>query len=63
MLYVEWSGFQIPGAPFKVTVTNKGDSAKVKVEGAGLRGGYVGQELRAVVDTTDAGNGKGGLLK
>lgn len=47
----------MPGSPFKVNVTNKGHSAKVKVEGAGLRGGYVGQELRAVVDTSEAGNG------
>jgi hypothetical protein len=54
---VEWSGFQVPGSPFKVNITTKGNSDKVKVEGPGLRGGFVGQELRAVVDTTDAGNG------
>ncbi|XP_052782303.1 filamin-B-like isoform X2 [Mya arenaria] len=58
LLHVEWSGFHIPGSPFKVNVTNKGHSDKVTVEGAGLRGGYVGQELRAVVDTTAAGNGE-----
>jgi len=57
LLTVEWSGFQVPTSPFKVHVTNKGHSAKVKVEGSGLRGGFVGQDLRAVVDTTEAGNG------
>lgn len=55
---MEWSGFQVPGSPFKVNITTKGHSDKVKVEGPGLRGGYVGQELRAVVDTSEAGNGK-----
>lgn len=58
LLHVEWSGFQVPGSPFKVNITTKGNSDKVKVEGPGLRGGFVGQELRAVVDTTDAGNGE-----
>ena len=33
---------------------------QVKVEGPGLKGGFVGQELRAVVDTTQAGNGTSG---
>jgi len=33
---------------------------QVKVEGQGLKGGFVGQELRAVVDTTQAGNGTSG---
>ena len=36
----------------------KGHSDKVKIEGQGLRGGYVGQELRAIVDTSEAGNGE-----
>lgn len=58
LLYVEWSGFQVPGSPFKVNVTTKGHSDKVTVEGPGLRGGFVGQELRVVVDTTEAGNGE-----
>ncbi|XP_045200406.2 filamin-B-like isoform X2 [Mercenaria mercenaria] len=58
LLHVEWSGFQVPGSPFKVNITTKGHSDKVKVDGPGLRGGYVGQELRAVVDTTEAGNGE-----
>ncbi|KAL4219915.1 hypothetical protein ACF0H5_020327 [Mactra antiquata] len=58
LLHVQWSGFDIPGSPFKVNVTNKGHSDKVKIEGRGLKGGYVGQELRAVVDTTEAGNGE-----
>ena len=56
-MYVEWSEHQIQGSPFKVTITMKGNSHKVKVEGQGLKGGYVGQELRAVVDTSEAGNG------
>ncbi|XP_052216594.1 filamin-A-like isoform X3 [Dreissena polymorpha] len=58
LLHVEWSGFHVPGSPFKVTVTNKGHGDKVKVEGQGLKGGFVGQQLRAVVDTTAAGNGE-----
>ena len=57
LLYVEWSGHQVPGSPFKVTITMKGNNDKVKVEGHGLKGGYVGQELRAIVDTSEAGSG------
>ena len=55
---MEWSELQVQGSQFKVTITMKGNSDKVKVEGQGLKGGYVGQELRAIVDTSEAGNGK-----
>lgn len=58
LLHVYWSDLEIPGSPFKVTITTKGHIDKVTVTGQGLKGGYVGQELRAVVDTTDAGNGE-----
>ncbi|KAL5004306.1 hypothetical protein ScPMuIL_017762 [Solemya velum] len=58
LLYVYWSGKQIPGSPFKVTISLKGFSEKVVVTGPGLKGGYVGQELRISVDTKEAGNGE-----
>lgn len=57
LLYVYWSDNLVPGSPYKLTVTTRGASNKVKVSGAGLKGGFVGQELRVVVDISEAGNG------
>jgi hypothetical protein len=42
---------------YKITATIKGAGQKVKVSGPGLIGGYVGQDLRVMVDTQEAGNG------
>ncbi|KAJ8310288.1 hypothetical protein KUTeg_012153 [Tegillarca granosa] len=58
LLYVYWSDNLVPGSPYKLTVTTRGASNKVKVSGAGLKGGFVGQELRVVVDISEAGNGE-----
>ncbi|XP_062580675.1 filamin-A-like [Saccostrea cucullata] len=58
VLFVYWSEQLVPGCPFKITVSSKGASDKVKVTGQGLRGGYVGQELRLDIDTTEAGFGE-----
>ena len=53
-----WSDQLVPECPHKITVTSKGTGRKVKVTGQGLKGGFVGQELRVIVDTTEAGYGK-----
>lgn len=58
LLYVYWSDKLIGGTPYKVTATMKGAGNKVKVTGPGLKGGFVGQDLRVLVDTQAAGNGE-----
>ncbi|XP_067668452.1 filamin-A-like isoform X2 [Haliotis asinina] len=58
LLYVYWSDDLVPGCPFKITVTPKGDVSKVKVTGEGLRGGIAGQELTFLVNTKEAGPGE-----
>ena len=58
LLYVYWSDQLVPECPHKITVTSKGTGRKVKVTGQGLKGGFVGQELRVIVDTTEAGYGR-----
>ena len=57
LIYVYWSDKLIGGTPYKVTANTKGAGGKVKVSGPGLKGGYVGQELRITVDTKEAGQG------
>ncbi|XP_064615046.1 filamin-A-like isoform X2 [Liolophura sinensis] len=58
LLYVYWSGKQVPSSPYKVTVTMKGDPSKVAVCGDGLKGGLAGKELRVLVDTNPTGPGE-----
>ena len=58
LIYVYWSDKLIGGTPYKISATMKGAGNKVKISGPGLKGGYVGQDLRVTVDTQEAGNGK-----
>jgi filamin len=58
LLSISWSDYQVPGSPFKVSVTSGTDSSKVVCTGDGLKGGAVGQELCIVVDTRRAGPGE-----
>ncbi|VDI30244.1 filamin [Mytilus galloprovincialis] len=58
LIYVYWSEHLIGGTPYKISATMKGAGSKVKVSGQGLKGGYVGQELKVTVDTEEAGNGE-----
>lgn len=52
-----WSERQVKGCPLKVTVTAACDSQKVLCSGDGLRGGTVGKEIKAFIDTRKAGPG------
>ncbi|XP_059161846.1 filamin-A-like isoform X3 [Physella acuta] len=58
LLYVYWSDVLVPGCPFKINITTKGDVRKVKVTGEGLSGGIFGSELIVYVDTVEAGPGE-----
>ncbi|XP_035227901.1 filamin-A-like, partial [Stegodyphus dumicola] len=58
LLNVMWSERQVKGCPLKVTVTAGCDAEKVSCSGDGLRGGTVGKEIKAFIDTRKAGPGE-----
>ncbi|XP_060074083.1 filamin-A-like [Ylistrum balloti] len=58
LMYIYWSGTKLFDVPYKISVSHRGAEGKVKVLGRGLKGGFVGQELRVIVDTTAAGYGE-----
>ncbi|XP_054721310.1 filamin-A-like [Uloborus diversus] len=58
LLNVMWSERQVKGCPLKITVTAACDSQKVACSGDGLRGGTVGKEIKAFIDTRKAGPGE-----
>lgn len=58
LMYIYWSGTKLANVPYKISVSHRGTGGKVKVLGRGLRGGFVGQELRVIVNTTAAGYGE-----
>lgn len=58
LLNVMWSDRQVRGCPLKVQVTAACDAQKVLCSGDGLRGGTVGKEIKAFIDTRKAGPGR-----
>lgn len=58
LLNVMWSERQVKGCPLKVTVVTSCDANKVSCSGEGLRGGTVGKEIKAFIDTRRAGPGE-----
>ena len=61
-LRILWGDAHVRGSPFKVNVTGESinDATKVKVTGAGLSGGRVGETLKFFVEG-EAGSGPGPL--
>ncbi|XP_013775194.1 LOW QUALITY PROTEIN: filamin-A-like [Limulus polyphemus] len=58
LLNVMWSERQVKGCPLKVAVSLSCDPNKVACSGDGLRGGTVGKEIKAFIDTRKAGPGE-----
>uniref|UniRef100_T1J4U2 Calponin-homology (CH) domain-containing protein n=1 Tax=Strigamia maritima TaxID=126957 RepID=T1J4U2_STRMM len=58
LLNVAWSGRQVKGCPLKINVSSNTDPSKVVCSGDGLRGGAVGKEIKAFIDTRKAGSGE-----
>lgn len=58
LLNVMWSDRQVRGCPLKVQVIAACDAQKVLCSGDGLRGGTVGKEIKAFIDTRKAGPGR-----
>lgn len=58
LLNVMWSERQVKGCPLKVTMAATCDASKVQCSGDGLRGGTVGKEIKAFIDTRKAGPGE-----
>ncbi|GBN87324.1 Filamin-A [Araneus ventricosus] len=58
LLNVMWSERQVKGCPLKVNICASCDSQKVACSGDGLRGGTVGKEIKAFIDTRKAGPGE-----
>ncbi|GIZ01212.1 filamin-A [Caerostris extrusa] len=58
LLNVMWSERQVKGCPLKVNISASCDSQKVACSGDGLRGGTVGKEIKAFIDTRKAGPGE-----
>ncbi|XP_077987433.1 filamin-A-like [Glandiceps talaboti] len=58
LLHLTWSDKQVEGSPFKVSIAETAHAEKVTVTGSGVREGIVGQPMRAIIDTRDAGPGQ-----
>ncbi|GFQ94830.1 filamin-A [Trichonephila clavata] len=58
LLNVMWSERQVKGCPLKVNISASCDAQKVACSGDGLRGGTVGKEIKAFIDTRKAGPGE-----
>lgn len=57
LLCVTWSGYHIPGSPYKLTVLSGSDASKVVCSGEGLKHATVGQEAEIHINTESAGPG------
>jgi len=58
LLDITWSDRQVQGSPFKITVLNSSDAAKVICTGEGLKTGIIGKEIKSTIDTRHAGPGE-----
>lgn len=52
-----WGNKQVKGCPLKVTIMPRCDSSRVICSGDGLKGGAVGKQIKAFIDTRRAGPG------
>lgn len=58
LLNVLWSGERVPDCPLKVSATERDSGAsKVIVQDGRLKNGVVGEEMKAFIDTRNAGKG------
>ncbi|XP_076311299.1 filamin-B-like isoform X3 [Tachypleus tridentatus] len=58
LLNVMWSDRQVKGCPLKVSISASCDATKVICSGDGLKGGILGKEIKAFIDTRRAGPGE-----
>jgi len=57
LLNVLWASKQVKGCPLKVSILPRCDASRVLCSGDGLRGGAVGKDIKAFIDTKRAGPG------
>ncbi len=57
LLNVIWGQKQVKGCPLKVSILPSCDARRVLCTGEGLKGGSVGKEIKAFIDTRRAGPG------
>ncbi|RWS15635.1 Filamin-B-like protein [Dinothrombium tinctorium] len=57
LLNVVWANKQVKGCPLKVSILPRCDASRVICSGEGLKGGTVGKEIKAFIDTRRAGPG------
>ncbi|GAB1610636.1 filamin-A-like [Argonauta hians] len=57
LLYVKWSGKEVPGCPWKISVVNKANINSIKFNSNQLVGCIAGKDVVLHVDTTAAGQG------
>ena len=58
LLNVIWGQKQVKGCPLKVSILPSCDAKRVICSGDGLKGGSVGKEIKAFIDTRRAGPGE-----
>lgn len=58
LLNVLWAGKQVKGCPLKVSILPRCDASRVLCSGEGLRGGAIGKDIKAFIDTKRAGPGE-----
>ena len=57
LLNVIWGQKQVKGCPLKVSILPSCDAKRVICSGDGLKGGTIGKEIKAFIDTRRAGPG------
>lgn len=58
LLNVLWGHKQVKGCPLKVSILPRCDASRVLCSGEGLKGGAVGKDIKAFIDTKRAGPGE-----
>ena len=58
LLNVHWNQKQVKGCPMKISILPSCDAKRVICTGDGLKGGTIGKEIKAFIDTRRAGPGE-----
>lgn len=58
LLNVLWNQKQVKGCPLKISILPSCDAKRVLCTGEGLKGGTIGKEIKAFIDTRRAGPGE-----
>ena len=58
MINIKFNKIHVSGSPFEINVGNDSDIDKIKVNKDDIKSGFLGQEIKTIIDTRTAGPGK-----